>query len=156
MLGDRYDDSKEGTVLEALHRATFDDKLAELEGGINTMLTREFDEKGTNLSGGEEQKIAIARVFAGDNDLIIMDEPSAALDPMAEYALNKQIAAFAEDKTVIFISHRLSTTRHADRIYMFESGRVVECGSHDELMRQNGRYAEMFTAQAENYIRGKC
>jgi len=156
VLGDRYDDSKEGTVLEALHRATFDDKLAELEGGINTMLTREFDEKGTNLSGGEEQKIAIARVFAGDYDLIIMDEPSAALDPMAEYALNKQIAAFAEDKTVIFISHRLSTTRHADRIYMFESGRVVECGSHNELMRQNGRYAEMFTAQAENYIRGKC
>lgn len=156
VLGDRYDDSKEGTVLEALHRATFDDKLAELEGGINTMLTREFDEKGTNLSGGEEQKIAIARVFAGDYDLIIMDEPSAALDPMAEYALNKQIAAFAEDKTVIFISHRLSTTRHADRIYMFESGRVVECESHDELMRQNGRYAEMFTAQAENYIRGKC
>ena len=156
VLGDRYDDSKEGTVLEALHRATFDDKLAELEGGINTMLTREFDEKGTNLSGGEEQKIAIARVFAGDNDLIIMDEPSAALDPMAEYALNKQIAAFAEDKTVIFISHRLSTTRHADRIYMFEDGRVVEHGSHDELMRQNGRYAEMFTAQAENYIRGKC
>lgn len=139
-------------MLEALHRATFDDKLAALESGIDTVLTREFDDKGTNLSGGEAQKIAIARVFAGNYDLIIMDEPSASLDPIAEYELNKQIAEFASDRTVIFISHRLSTTRHADRIYMFEDGRIIEQGSHNELMRMNGKYAEMFTVQAEKYI----
>lgn len=151
VLGDEFEESDRPRVLDALHRATFDGKLAELERGINTMLTREFDENGTNLSGGEAQKIAIARVFAGNYDIIIMDEPSAALDPMAEYELNKQIAQFATDKTVIFISHRLSTTRHADRIYMFEEGRVIEKGSHDELMHRGGKYAEMFTVQAEKY-----
>ncbi len=153
VLGDEFAEDDRARVLDALHRATFDGKLAELEQGIDTMLTREFDEKGTNISGGEAQKIAIARVFARPYDIIIMDEPSASLDPMAEYALNKQISAFAEDKTVIFISHRLSTTRHADRIYMFEDGRIAEEGSHDELMKLGGRYAEMFAVQAENYIK---
>lgn len=152
VLGDEFKESDRPRVLEALHRATFDKKLAELDNGLETMLTREFDDNGTNLSGGEAQKIAIAHVFAGDFDVIIMDEPSAALDPIAEYELNEQIARFASDKTVIFISHRLSTTRHADRIYMFEDGRVVEHGSHDELMRQGGKYAEMFTVQAEKYV----
>ena len=152
VLGDEFTESDRPRVLEALHRATFDDKLAALESGIDTVLTREFDDKGTNLSGGEAQKIAIARVFAGNYDLIIMDEPSASLDPIAEYELNKQIAEFASDRTVIFISHRLSTTRHADRIYMFEDGRIIEQGSHNELMRMNGKYAEMFTVQAEKYI----
>lgn len=153
VLGGEFAEEDRARVMDALERATFDGKLDELDGGINTMLTREFDDKGTNLSGGEAQKIAIARVFAGKYDLIIMDEPSAALDPMAEYELNKQIAKFASDKTVIFISHRLSTTRHADRIYMFEDGRIVEQGSHDELMKLGGKYAEMFTVQAENYIK---
>lgn len=152
VLGDEFEESDRPRVLEALHRATFDKKLAELDNGIETMLTREFDDNGTNLSGGEAQKIAIAHVFAGNFDVIIMDEPSAALDPIAEYELNRQIARFASDKTVIFISHRLSTTRHADRIYMFEDGRIAEQGSHDELMQRGGKYAEMFTVQAEKYI----
>ena len=153
VIGDEFEENDRPRVLDALHRATFDDKLAELDRGIDTMLTREFDENGTNLSGGEAQKIAIARVFAGNYAINIMDEPSAALDPIAEYELNKQIAQFASDKTVIFISHRLSTTRHADRIYMFENGRIVEQGSHDELMHQDGKYAEMFTVQAKKYIK---
>ena len=131
--------------------ATFDSKLHSLKNGINTMLTREFDESGTNLSGGEAQKVAIARVFAHPFDLIIMDEPSSALDPMAEYELNRHISEYASGKTAIFISHRLSTTRHADRIYMFENGRIIESGSHDELVKANGKYAEMFNVQAENY-----
>ena len=115
------------------------------------MLTREFDEKGTNLSGGEAQKVAIARVFAKPFELIIMDEPSSALDPVAEYELNRAILKYAADKTVIFISHRLSTTRMADRIYMFDSGSLVEDGTHEPLMAKNGRYAEMFNLQAEKY-----
>jgi ATP-binding cassette subfamily B protein len=80
-----------------------------------------------------------------------MDEPSSALDPVAEYELNQAILRYAADKTVIFISHRLSTTRMADRIYMFDSGTLCEVGSHDELMNQNGKYAEMFHLQAEKY-----
>lgn len=153
VLGDEYchcpEDEK--TVLDALRMSTFDTKLSELPNGIHTMLTREFDDEGTNLSGGETQKIAIARVFAKPYDLIIMDEPSSALDPMAEYELNRHIKEFAADKTTIFISHRLSTTHHVDRIYMFEDGRIIESGSHDELMALDGKYAEMFNVQAEKY-----
>ena len=80
-----------------------------------------------------------------------MDEPSSALDPVAEYELNQSILKNAEGKTVIFISHRLSTTRMADRIYMFDGGRIVESGSHDELMAANGKYAEMYRVQAKKY-----
>ena len=139
------------TVLRALESAGFSDKLAKLPQGIDTVLTREIDEKGTNLSGGEAQKIAIARVFASPCKLVIMDEPSSALDPVAEYELNQSIMRYANDKTVIFISHRLSTTRMVDRIYMFDSGELIECGSHNELMAQGGKYAEMFNLQAEKY-----
>lgn len=152
VLGDEYTEADEKRVLDALHMATFDSKLDTLPSGINTMLTREFDENGTNLSGGEMQKIAIARVFAQPYDLIIMDEPSSALDPIAEYELNCHIKDFAADKTTIFISHRLSTTRHVDKIYMFEDGRIIESGSHEELMNLDGKYAEMFRVQAENYV----
>lgn len=151
VLGGDYTPDREQDVLSALHAASFDDKLASLPHGIHTQLTREFDAEGTELSGGEGQKIAIARVFARPFDIIIMDEPSSALDPIAEYELNQSVMEDARDKTVIFISHRLSTTRMADRIYMFSEGEIIECGSHDELMAQNGKYAEMFRVQAEKY-----
>lgn len=153
VLGDVFDGSaeQEEEVLRALHAATFDDKLAQLPDGIHTLLTREFDDKGVNLSGGESQKIAIARCFAHPYELLILDEPSSALDPLAEYELNHAILQKANEKTVIFISHRLSTTRMADRIYMFENGGIIESGSHEELMEQNGKYAEMFRLQAEKY-----
>ena len=143
VMGGRYDPESDA--------AGFTEKLGELERGIDTTLTREFDDHGTNLSGGEAQKVAIARVFAKPFELIIMDEPSSALDPVAEYELNQAILRYAADKTVIFISHRLSTTRMADRIYMFDSGALCEVGSHDELMKRDGKYAEMFRLQAEKY-----
>ena len=152
MAGDYNAETDSETVAEALEAAGFTDKLNSLEKGSQTMLTREFDKKGTNLSGGESQKVAIARVFARPYELWIMDEPSSALDPVAEYELNQSILRYAENKTVIFISHRLSTTRMADRIYMFDSGKLIEIGSHDELMEIHGKYAEMFNIQAEKYI----
>ncbi len=138
-------------VEDALRRSTFEGKLKKLPHGIDTMLTREFSDEGTNLSGGESQKVAIARAFYKDADLIILDEPSSALDPNAEYDLNCAISEYAADKTVIFISHRLSTTRHVDRIFMFENGEIVEQGSHDELIALGGKYAYMFNLQAEKY-----
>ncbi len=151
VLGDEYTDSDEEAVMKALKAASFDDKLAKLPNGIHSQLTTEFSKDGVGLSGGESQKIAIARVFARPFELIIMDEPSSALDPIAEYELNQSILKNAENRTVIFISHRLSTTRMADRIYMFAHGKIIESGSHDELMKQNGKYAEMYRVQAKKY-----
>ncbi len=152
VMNGEYTDAERDTVLKALEAADFSEKLAKLENGIDTHLTREFNDEGTNLSGGESQKIAIARVFAKDYPIIIMDEPSSALDPMAEYNLNRSILDNTESKTVIFISHRLSTTRIADKIYMFDRGELIEEGSHSKLMKQSGKYAEMFNLQAEKYI----
>ena len=147
----------ESRIRDALHSATFTDRLETLEHGLETPLTREIDKEGVNLSGGEAQKVAIARVFVRPYDLIIMDEPSSALDPVAEYELNHSIlnAADSCDRTVIFISHRLSTTRFADRIFLFANGELSEQGSHDELIAMNGKYAEMFGMQAERYRRGE-
>lgn len=140
-----YDREK---VTKALEAAGFN---KELPNGLDTVLLREFDDDGMMLSGGEQQKIAIARAFYKKCPYIILDEPSANLDPISEYELNRTMMQASNEKTVIFISHRLSTTRHADRIFMMEKGRVIESGSHDELMTLNGKYAEMFRLQAEKY-----
>lgn len=145
-------DEERRLVEDSLRKAQFGDKLDSLENGIDTMVTKEFDENGIGLSGGEAQKIAIARVFARKPDIVILDEPSSALDPIAEYNMYKNMLTAADGETVIFISHRLSATRDADRIYMFEHGTVIEQGSHSELMAQNGKYAEMWKLQAQNYL----
>lgn len=127
------------------------ERLESLPEQLATPLTTEFDEKGVNLSGGESQKVAIARAFYGDVDLLAMDEPSSALDPIAEYNLNKAMHEAAKHKTVFYISHRLSTTRDADRIIMLEQGRIIEEGTHDELLAKQGKYAQMWQAQAGKY-----
>ena len=126
------------------------------EHGLKTELLREFDDGGVMLSGGEAQKIAVSRAFYKQCPYVIMDEPSANLDPIAEYNLNKAMMEAARDKTVIFISHRLSTTVNADRIYVMENGEIVESGSHFELMKMNGKYAYMFNLQAEKYREGSA
>ena len=151
VMNGEYTEKDRETVLLALKAADFTEKLDSLKDGIDTHLTREFNSKGTNLSGGESQKIAISRVFAKDYPIVIMDEPSSALDPMAEYNLNQSILESTEEKTVIFISHRLSTTRIAHKIYMFDTGALIEEGSHEELITLNGKYAEMFRVQSEKY-----
>ncbi len=156
VMNGKYDETTDyDTVIDALEKADFTEKLKTLKDGIDTHLTREFNDEGTNLSGGESQKIAIARVFANEYHIIIMDEPSSALDPMAEYNLNQSILRHTNDKTVVFISHRLSTTRIADKIYMFSDGRLIEEGSHAELLEADGKYAEMFRLQSEKYEDGR-
>ena len=151
VFGGEYTDDEEDTVMSALRAASFDEKLVKLPNGIHAQLTTEFFKEGVGLSGGESQKIAIARVFAKPFEIMIMDEPSSALDPITEYHLNQSILKNAENRTVIFISHRLSTTRMADKIYMFAQGRIIESGSHSELLEQNGKYAEMYRVQAQKY-----
>jgi ATP-binding cassette subfamily B protein len=146
------DDADIDKVEWSLRHSGFAERVRTLEHGLDTELTGEFAKDGVNLSGGESQKLAISRVFYKDAGLIILDEPSSALDPIAEYQLNRSMLEAAENKTVIFISHRLSTTRLADRIYMLENGSIVEQGSHEELLKLNSRYASMWRAQAGQYI----
>jgi ATP-binding cassette subfamily B protein len=148
---DIVEEANLGKIEDALIKSGFEKRLKSLEQGLETGLTREFDDKGVNLSGGESQKVAISRAFYGDCPIIILDEPSSALDPVSEYYLNDAMMRAAEHKTVIFISHRLSSARMADTIYMLENGRILEQGSHQELMELGGKYAQMYKVQAEKY-----
>lgn len=126
--------------------------LKQLREKLELPLTKEFDENGIMLSGGEKQKLALARLFRGDFGLLLLDEPSSALDPLAEYELLQSLMTLAEGKTVVMVAHRLSTVRHMDRILVINEGRLVEEGTHEDLMAQNGIYADMFRKQSENYI----
>ena len=138
-------------VENALRQSGAYDRVMKMPHGMDTMLTREFDDKGEVLSGGEAQKIALSRVFASDAPVVILDEPTSALDPVAEYQLFENMMKACADRAVIFISHRLSSAVPADRVYLFEEGRVVESGTHRELMERGGHYADMFRKQAESY-----
>ena len=141
----------DASVISALERAGFGERLRSLPNGLDTQVTTEFDKKGVNFSGGESQKVAISRAFYANADILIMDEPSSALDPIAEYELNKAMETAAKGKTVFYISHRLSTTRDADRIILLADGRIAEEGTHAELLAKDGKYAEMWNVQAGRY-----
>ena len=144
--------SSEERIIQSLKDSGLYDRVMQLDNKLDSMLTTEFDDKGLNLSGGEAQKLAISRVFYKDAGLMILDEPSSALDPIAEYQLNHAMLKATGDKTVIFISHRLSTTRIADYIFMLENGKIVEQGNHEELLALHGKYEAMWKAQAGAYI----
>lgn len=137
---------------ESLKEAGFEKGLKKLPQKLDTPVTHEFEEDGTDFSGGESQKIAIARVLYKDANLVILDEPSSALDPIAEYNLNLTIHEAAKKRSVIFISHRLSTTRDADRIIMLEKGCITESGTHAELLSKQGTYSKMWNVQAGRYL----
>lgn len=129
-----------------------DDIVKKLNKGIDTTVFKIFDEEGGEPSGGEQQKIAIARALYKDAPVIILDEPTAALDPIAEYEIYKHFHTLVGDKTALYISHRLSSCRFCDRIAVFSDGRIAEYGSHDELVKiPGGIYAKMFEAQAQYY-----
>lgn len=138
-------------VEQALHRAKFNLAAQKLKYQIETPLTTEFEKDGIDLSGGESQKVAIARTLYRSHELIIMDEPSSALDPASEYQLNRELKQLAEDKTVIFISHRLAAAKDADCIYMMKEGSIVEHGTHEQLLERGGEYCRMWELQAQAY-----
>ena len=140
----------------ALKKSGIYDKVMSLHEGSDTILTKEFDENGSQLSGGEYQKIVVARAFAKDSLIKVFDEPSSALDPIAEYELYDSILKDSRDKTTIFISHRLSSVRNADMVYMLEDGEIIELGTHNQLMKNEGSYADMYNKQAKNYLAVEC
>lgn len=142
-------------VTEALQLSGVYDKIMSLPQGMNTTLTREFDDEGAVLSGGEFQKIVVARAFARRCPIKVFDEPSSALDPIAEYKLFDNILKACKENTLLFISHRLSSVQNADHVFLLEQGQVREEGSHRELMKLGGLYADMYQKQAENYLADK-
>ena len=140
---------------EALKFSGLDEYVNSLPNGINTLVTKEFDRDGIVLSGGQNQRLAIARGYALNYNLFILDEPSSALDPIAEASVYNNMLTLGKNKTIIFISHRLTTTVNADYIYLFEHGKVIEQGTHEELMKLNKKYKEMFTSQSKKYLGGE-
>ena len=148
-------EKKQAVVEEALKLSGVYDKVMSLPQGINTTLTREFDDNGAVLSGGEFQKIVVSRAFARQCPIKVFDEPSSALDPIAEYELFDNILKACRKNTLLFISHRLSSVQNADHVFLLENGEVKEEGTHRELMAQQGLYADMYQKQAENYLADK-
>ena len=142
---------KEAKVMECLKKAKLWDKVKDLSKGIHTPLTQILDSAGIRLSGGETQRLMLARALYKDAPILILDEPTAALDPIAESDLYEEYARLCENKISVFISHRLSSTRFCDRIVFLENGKIQEGGTHDELMRKNGHYASMYNIQSHYY-----
>ncbi len=151
LMGRHYENEDE-LVENSLKKAGVLEKVQSLPRGIHTMMTKEFEEDGAVLSGGENQKLAVARTFAKDSPVKIFDEPSSALDPIAEYELFQNIMHEGRDHTMLFISHRLSSVKSCDKVFMLEGGRLVEEGSHRQLMERGGSYAQMYQKQAMNYL----
>ncbi len=143
---------KEERVAEALKLSGAYDKVMTLKKGMHTTLTHEFDDEGAMLSGGEFQKIVVARAFVKQCPFKVFDEPSSALDPIAEATIFDNIYETCKDNTLVFISHRLSSVQNADWVYLLSGGTVAEAGTHSMLMEQNGIYADMYRKQAKNYL----
>ncbi len=145
----------EELVIEALKFSGLYEKVMSFPKQLDTIITQEFDKEGVELSSGEKQKLAIARAYAGNYDFIILDEPSSALDPIAEAEIYDKMMKLGKDRTLLFVSHRLSTTVKANKIYLFSAGKVIEEGTHHDLMQmKDGQYQYMFNIQALNYLNG--
>ncbi len=139
-------------ITEALKKGRLYGRIAEEEKGIESTVTKEFDADGIEFSGGQVQKLALSRVFARDCGIVILDEPSASLDPVSEAEMYESMLELMKEKTVILISHRLSACRKVDRIYVLEDGKIAEEGTHSALLEKGGIYADMWHLQADGYI----
>ena len=136
---------------DKIREADLGDKLDQLPAGINTILYKYLSDDGIDLSGGQKAKLMLARALYKNAPVIILDEPTAALDAIAEEKSYKNFNNMAAGRTTIYISHRLSSTRFCDKVAMFDQGNIVEYGTHDELLKKNGKYAEIFNVQAQYY-----
>ncbi len=146
-----YNDVSDDELCKVLDKVGLSDVLRRADFDFDTMISHEFTEDGISLSGGESQKLMLARLFTKSFGLLILDEPSSALDPLSEIKLMQNILAVSNEATTLMIAHRLSTVRNFDRICHIENGKIIESGTHDELMSIKGKYYEMFIKQGENY-----
>ena len=151
VLTEEVTDENKKIAVNALKMSGAYEKIGRLPEKEDSLLTKEFDKEGIQLSGGETQKVTIARLFARDFSIAVLDEPSSALDPVAESRMYDALMEGTKGKTVIYISHRLSSATHSDKILVFNKGNLTEQGTHEELIAKNGEYAEMFTLQASGY-----
>jgi len=151
-FGDIDKNSGFAAVQDAAEQSGADVFIEKLPKSYDTPLMRYFEADGIELSIGQWQKLSIARAFYSDSDILILDEPTASLDPMAEQEIFNRFNSLRKGKTSIFISHRLSSATTADKILVIEDGQLIEQGSHQQLMRDGGRYSELFTTQAAHYI----
>lgn len=144
----KYDESR---VINSLQISGFGTKLGSLEHGINKALYSDYEDDGINLSGGEEQKVAIARAIYKNAPIFVLDEPTAALDPVAEYEIYQKFNEITSNRTTVFISHRLSSCQFCDEIAVIDEGKIIQWGSHDKLVAEDGKYRELWIAQAQHY-----
>ena len=151
-LGDIHSNAPMEKVEYASRQSTAGDYISKLPSGYDTPLMRIFERDGLELSIGQWQKLAIARAFYADSDIMILDEPTASLDPMAEQEIFNQFDRLRNNKTTVFVSHRLSSATIADQIIVIENGCLIEKGSHRELMERQGKYFELFTTQSKRYV----
>ena len=154
-FGDIYREGSAEEIAEAARKSDAEDFISHLPNGYDTPLMRYFEPDGIELSIGQWQKLAIARAFYSASDILILDEPTASLDPMAEQEIFRQFDELRKDKTTIFVSHRLSSATVASKIIVLEYGKLVEEGTHRELMAKGGKYYELFTTQAKRYLEEK-
>jgi ATP-binding cassette subfamily B protein len=144
-------DFDEERIVNALRDVGFMERFNSLPKGLETSLNKEFDAQGITLSGGEQQKIALARAIYNDGPIYILDEPTSALDPISEFEIYQKFQQITRGKTSLIISHRLSSCRFSDEILVFDQGRIVQRGSHEELVHIPGKYADLWNAQARHY-----
>ena len=146
-----YDEKK---LRSALKESGSDKKIEALKNGIDTSVSKVLDKDGIEFSGGEGQKLALARAIYKNSPILVLDEPTSALDPIAEYELFSRLNDISKNKLTLYISHRLSSTKFCDKIVVLSDGEIAEIGSHNELMDRGGLYCELFTSQAKYYKEG--
>ena len=160
LMGNEHYHSDVQATTRALAQSGIYDEIAKMPHGLDTVMTKEFDQEGVVLSGGMQQKIALARAFAKKSSILLLDEPSSALDPFSEDQVFKAMIMFCKDKNYpnkisVFVSHRMTSSTMADRIFVIQNNEIVEEGSHEFLMKLNSVYASMFNKQAKNYRTNK-